>query len=174
MDFYLFQKINGLAGNWPFLDVSGIFFAKYFEYALVISVFIIFWKKWKIVFQAFLAAGIARLAIVNIIRWIMPRSRPFVENGFDKLTTGHVNQLIFQNPAESSFPSGHAAFYFALSFIVYKYNKTAGIAFFVGSFLISISRVFAGIHWPSDILAGALVGLFFSWLILKVSKRFTK
>ena len=120
MDLYLFQKINGLAGNWPFLDALGIFFAKYFEYILVASVLLMFRKKWKIILQAFLAAGIARLAIVNIIRWIVHRPRPFVEN--------HVN-LLLSKTSETSFPSGHAAFYFALSFIVYKYNKKAGIAF---------------------------------------------
>jgi len=163
MDLFLFQKINGLAGNWPFLDALGIFFAKYFEYILVVSVSLIFGKKWKIIAQAFAAAVLSRLVIANIIRFIVRRPRPFVEN--------HVN-LLLDKTVESSFPSGHAAFYFALSFIVYKYNKKSGIAFFAAGFLISLSRVFAGIHWPSDILAGAIVGLFSGWLIWRFSKKF--
>ena len=173
MDLYLFQKINGLAGNWPFLDALGIFFAKYFEYILVASVILMFGKKWKIIFQAFLAAGIARLAIVNIIRWIVRRPRPFVEN--------HVN-LLLDKTVESSFPSGHAAFYFAIATVVFLYYKKvyprpkfwwgAGIAFFAASFLISLSRVFSGIHWPSDILAGAIVGIFSGFAIDFLSKRY--
>jgi undecaprenyl-diphosphatase len=163
MDYFMFQKINGLAGSWPFLDALGIFFARYFEYILDVSVFLLFIKKWRIIAQAFLAAGIARLAIVNIIRWIVHRPRPFVDNP--------VNLLLPETLA-TSFPSGHAVFYFALSFIVYKYNQKAGIAFFAASFLISISRVFVGVHWPSDILAGALIGIFCAWLVVKfIPKR---
>lgn len=170
MDYLLFQQVNGLAGHWEWLDVLGIFFAKYFEYILVALIILIFRKTWKVIFQAFLAAGLARLVIVNIIRWIVQRPRPFVENGFDGLTTSHINLLLPQT-TETSFPSGHAAFYFALSFIVYKYNKKTGILFFIASFLISVSRVFTGLHWPSDIIAGALVGIFSGWLTLKAFNR---
>lgn len=59
-----------------------------------------------------------------------------------------------------SFPSGHAAFYFALAFAVYLYHKKAGAFFLTGAALISISRVAGGIHYPSDILAGAILGYF--------------
>ena len=86
----------------------------------------------------------------------------------------HINLLFSYNPAEPSFPSGHAAFYFAIATIVYFYNKKAGLGFFLASFLISISRVFVGIHWPADIMAGALVGIFSGWLIIKIAKKFQK
>ena len=52
MDYFLFQKINGLAGNWQFLDAFGISFARYFEYILIVSLFLIFYKRWKISAQA--------------------------------------------------------------------------------------------------------------------------
>ena len=82
--------------------------------------------------------------------------------------------LLLSHEATSSFPSGHAAFYFALSTIIYFYNKKAGLLFLFASFLISISRVFVGIHWPFDIFAGAIVGIFSGWIILKISKKFIK
>ncbi len=165
IDFYIFQQINQFAGRWIWLDNIGIFFAKYFEYFLIILIFLIllFYKKagWKLIFQSFLAAILARFGIVELIRYFFPRTRPFVEN--------HVN-LLLNKINESSFPSGHAAFYFALSTVIYSYNKRAGIFFFIASFLISISRVFVGVHWPLDIIAGALVGVFSGWLILKLTK----
>lgn len=163
MDYFLLQKINSLVGQWVYLDTTGIFFAKYLGYVLAGLVFFIFWKKWKIISQIFLAAVIARLGIVGLVRWLWPRQRPFIEN--------QVN-LLFDKANEASFPSGHAAFFFALSTVIFFYNKKAGIGFFLASFLISISRVFTGVHWPSDILAGAMVGIFSGWLVVKVFKKF--
>lgn len=163
MDYFLFQQINGLAGQWELLDAFGIFFAKYFGYILIALVFFIFLRKRRVIFQSFLAAILVRFGIVELIRWLCPRPRPFVEND--------VN-LIIDKIDQPAFPSGHAAFFFTLSFIIYHHNKKAGIGFFVASFLISISRVFCGIHWPSDIIAGALVGIFSGWLIILFSRRF--
>ncbi|NCS99587.1 phosphatase PAP2 family protein [Candidatus Parcubacteria bacterium] len=56
-----------------------------------------------------------------------------------------------------SFPSGHSAFYMAIGFAVYRYHKKAGIIFMVLAAVLSISRIFIGVHYPSDILAGWLV-----------------
>ena len=165
-DLFIFNLINQLAGRWDFLDWLAVFFAKYFEYAVVIAVFIIFYKKWRMILQIFGAAILARLVITNIIRWILPRIRPFVEFNF--------NPLISQNPQEPSFPSGHAAFFFAMATVIYFYNKKAGLWFFLAAFLISLARVFSGIHWPSDILAGALVGILSAWLVVKLFKRLLK
>jgi len=162
MDLYIFQQINQFAFKWFWLNVLGIFFAQYFEYVLVFCLFLFlaikFKQYWKMVLQAIISAILARLVIVNFIRWIWQRPRPFVEN--------NVNLLITHNTA--AFPSGHAAFFFAISTIVYFYNKKAGLLFFLASFLICLARIFIGIHWPSDILAGAAVGIFSGWLIYRI------
>ncbi len=163
LDILIFQQINGLAGKWVCLDSLGIFFAEYLQYILALFVFLLFRKNFRAIFLAFLAGVLAKFGVVGLIRLFCSRLRPFVEN--------NVNLLI-EKTDESSFPSGHAAFFFALSTIVYLYNKKAGIFFFIASFLISISRVFVGVHWPSDILAGALVGVFSGWLVAKIAKRF--
>ncbi len=146
------------------VDYLSIFFAKYFIYVLVILVVIIFWRKWKIISQSFLAAILARWGIVEFIRFLWPRPRPFIN---------HEVNLLFPY-VEPSFPSGHAAFAFAIATVIYLYNKKTGAAFFIAAFLISISRVFVGIHWPSDILAGAVVGIFSGWLVIKLSKKLSQ
>ena len=165
IDFSVFQSINQFAGRFPLLDKVMVFFADKFGYVLVILVFVIFWQKWKIIVQSFLAAIISRFGITEIIRFFWERPRPFVEN--------NVN-LILSHDATGSFPSGHAAFYFAIAAVVYFYNKKIGLLFFLAAFLISLARVFAGVHWPSDILAGALVGIVSGWLVIRLSKRFFK
>ena len=161
MDYFIFQQINNLAGQWTYLDAFGIFFAQYLAYILLFLLFLLFWKKRKVIFQSLLAGFLAKFGLVELIRLFWLRPRPFIEN--------EVNLLLEHNGA--SFPSGHAAFFFALSFVIYQYNKKAGIGFFTASFFIAISRVFCGIHWPSDILAGALVGVFSGWLVLRIFKR---
>jgi len=170
IDLFLFQFINQFAGKYVFLDNTAIFFARYFEYFLILVLLLFLAKNlkryWPMVAQSFLSALLARLVITNFIRWLWQRPRPFVVN--------HINLLFSYNPAEPSFPSGHAAFYFAIATIVYVYNKKAGILFYIASFLISISRVFSGIHWPSDILAGALVGIFSGWLVILFFRKFSQ
>lgn len=189
-DFYIFQQINQFAGKNIWLDALMVFCAKYLEYFLIFFLFLFLFsfslrktsdvsgtrderkpevkrlknlkKYWLMVVVAVLAGGFSRLVVVNIIRWLWFRPRPFVA-----LDANSVN-LIFQHPNIASFPSGHAAFYFALSAVIYFYNKKAGKLFFFISFLISFARVFSGIHWPLDILVGAIIGTFFGWLAIKI------
>lgn len=166
-DIVIFKLINGLADKWKLLDFLGIFFAKYFEYfllfALVLFLIKDYKKYWRMVTEAFVAAVFVRFVLAEIIRIIYFRPRPFVYN--------YVNLLIPHNVNEASFPSGHASFYFALSTIIYGYNKKVGILFYISSFLIVLSRVFVGIHWPSDILAGAVLGIFMGLVLNKLFKK---
>ncbi len=167
IDFYIFQQINQFAGQNVCFDGLAIFFAEYFEYILIFCLLLFLIKNFKkylpMVLQSLVAAVLARLVIVDFIRWIWARPRPFIEN--------QVN-LLLSHELTPSFPSGHTAFYFALSTVIYFYNKKAGISFFIASFLIAISRVFCGVHWPSDILAGAAVGIFSGWFIILLSRKF--
>lgn len=167
-DSYFFQLINQFAGRFLWLDNLAIFFAKYFEFFLIFILVLFlakdYKKYWKMIVQAAASAILARLVIVEFIRRFWPRTRPFVEN--------NVNLLFNYNPETASFPSGHAAFYFAIATVVYFYNKKAGILFFISAFLISLARIFVGIHWPSDILAGTLVGIFSGWLVILFSRKF--
>jgi undecaprenyl-diphosphatase len=167
IDLYIFNLINGLAVKWQWLDYSAMFFAKYFEYFLwfCLALFLIvnFKKYWRMVAEAFIAAVFTRFVLTAAIRWLWFRPRPFVSLNFIP--------LIDQNAKEGSFPSGHASFYFALSTIVYYYNKKAGILFYIVSSLIVVSRVFVGIHWPSDILVGAILGILMGWILNKLFRK---
>jgi undecaprenyl-diphosphatase len=170
MDLYLFNLINGFAGKWAWLDFLGVFFAQYFEYILLFTLFSLltlkFKKYFRIVFLSLISAVFSRFAVADFIRWLWFRSRPFV---------GHnVNLLVSHNASEASFPSGHASFYFALSTVIFLFNKKLGIFFYISSFLICLGRVFVGIHWPSDILAGAIVGALVGVIFYSISHKFLK
>ena len=167
MDLYLFHSINQFAFKNFWLDILGKFCAQYLGYVLILFLLLFlavnFRKYWKMVIYAIVSAILARLVFVEIIRWLFPRQRPF-------MTDNNVN-LLLNHYASSSFPSGHAAFFFAISTIVYFYNKKAGIWFLIGSFLIIIARVFVGVHWPSDVIMGALVGALSGWLVFSFLKK---
>jgi len=163
----LFSWINNFAGHSALLDKLGIFFATYSGYVLVlILVFIFFYKPTKVnrfmVIISLLSAAISRGVITTIIRFFDHSLRPFA--------VMKVTQLI--DESGYSFPSGHAAFYFALSMAVYLYNKKLGIAFFVVSLVMGIARIYAGIHWPSDILGGILVGIVTALVVNFAARKF--
>ena len=167
LDLIIFNAINGFAGTWRWLDNLAIFFAVYLGYVLFfwLAMFLIFdiKKYWRMVVEALIAALFVRFVLVEFFYWLHFRFRPF--------TSGYFTQLIEYDAQKTSFPSGHASFYFALSTIIFAYNKKAGIVFYICSFLMVISRVFVGVHWPSDILAGAIVGTFMGWAINKLFKK---
>ena len=167
LDFYIFQQINNLAGESICLDALAIFFAQYFEWILLFFLFLFLLKNFpkniKIAMEAFFGAILAKEIFVDIIRHLLPRPRPFVQD--------QIYSLI-EHAVTPSFPSAHAALYFALGTSLYLYNKKAGLLFLLAAFLISLARVFAGVHWPSDIIAGALIGAFSALTINKVSKKF--
>jgi undecaprenyl-diphosphatase len=108
--------------------------------------------RWKLAsVSALLSAGIALLAN-QAISHLWDRPRPFV----DHPTLTHV---LAARTTDPSFPSDHAAAAFAIAFAVLAFSRRAGAAFLAAATLIGLSRIALGLHYPSDVLAGALVGL---------------
>ena len=165
----IFYFLNQWAGKNVFLDELAIFFAQYSGcFLLLILVFLLFknYRRYKnLVFVSLGSALVSRFLFTELIRHLYFRPRPFVENS--------INLLIYHKPT-ASFPSGHTSFYFALSAAVYFYNKKLGIFFFLVSFLMGTSRIYCGLHWPSDILVGAVVGVFVGWLFVELFKKIKK
>ena len=108
--------------------------------------------------EAAIAGLLARGLIAETIYFFYDRARPFASLGFEPLLV---------HPADPSFPSGHAAFFFALAVVVYAINRRWGITYFVLTVLVVLSRVASGVHWPTDILAGAAIGLACGWLVVR-------
>lgn len=103
----------------------------------------------RMVVWAFISGVVARFLFTPIVRIFFPRTRPYLYLPID---------LLGPQSVEKSFPSGHAVFFFALAFMVYQFDKKIGYVFLAAATLIGVARVFAGIHFPLDIIAGALLG----------------
>ena len=168
MDAQLFVFLhNTLAHRAAATDAAIIFTAKYLPYLLVllllgVAAFSRRTLKEKVAMAGvpILSALIARLGATNAIRYFYHRPRPF--------QTLDVQNLI-PDP-NLSFPSGHASFFFAMAAALYFYDRTWGIAFLCMAALVSIARIAAGVHYPSDILGGAAVGVAVAFGVQRVSQ----
>jgi undecaprenyl-diphosphatase len=112
-----------------------------------------------------LSAGALSRGIVEFVRFLWSRPRPFVD---------HEVNLLLEELNSYSFPSAHAAFFFAISTVVFCYNKKAGLVLFLISFMISGARIFGGVHWFYDILGGLLVGILSGLIMLMIAKVLKK
>jgi undecaprenyl-diphosphatase len=165
MDLYLFEKINGLVYESKALDYIGMFLADFYQYIIgAIIIVLLLWKKNRImVLSAAISVFLSRLVIAEIIKTIVQRPRPY-------MVLETANKIITENSDFKSMPSGHAAIFFALAMAIYFYNKKLGIFLFASAILISLARIFCGVHWPSDILVGAAIGIISGIIVDKVIK----
>ena len=93
----------------------------------------------------------------NLLKNLVQRPRPFVT--FADL------QIIIPTPSEFSFPSGHTSSSFAAASVFYKHlPKKFGVPAVVLAGLIGISRLYVGVHYPTDVIAGVLMGIFLGYL----------
>ena len=67
----------------------------------------------------------------------------------------------------SSFPSDNATYLFAIAACLFVVSRYAGVVFGVFGVLVCIGRIYFGIHYPSDIVAGALLGLGTGYLVTR-------
>jgi undecaprenyl-diphosphatase len=70
-----------------------------------------------------------------------------------------------------SFPSGHSATAFACATVLASLAPRARVPFFVLAALIAISRVYNGLHYPTDVLAGSALGVLVGLVVLGAAKR---
>ena len=95
------------------------------------------------------------ILITEVIKWCVGRGRPFVGGEADVFHFSHFAG----NPAYYSFPSGHATTAFALAFAVSVIWPKARLAMAVYAVIIAASRLVLLAHHPSDVVAGALIGI---------------
>lgn len=150
MDFTIFQWVNSLAGENRVLDGFMMFMTDYAPYGFALVLFLMVLNKSQRISGLYVGATLLlALAISYGIGQFWPRERPFVVHD-------HVN-LLLPHDADSSFPSDHTTAAFAIAFALRYHNRLLGGMMLVVAFLIGVSRIFVGHHYPGDVLAGILV-----------------
>jgi len=156
--FSVFKNINRFAGKYKLLDTFAIFCARYLIYLIIILLFIsaVSFHSRGLFVYPLLSGLCAAFVFDKTIYYFYKRHRPA------ELKNSKVLIPVPQNP---SFPSRHASLLFGLSFYIFFYSFPLAIIFIMFSCFVGISRVFCGVHWFSDILAGAFVGFISSLII---------
>ena len=135
---------------------------------IILTVLLLIPKKTR---KAGLAAAFAlliSLVITNVcIKNAVARIRPYeVIDGL---------RLMIEKQKDFSFPSGHTSASFAAACAFYRIlPKNWGIAAIVLAALISLSRLYVGVHYPSDVLGGLIIGIFAGWAGWKLEEAVYK
>ncbi len=170
-DFHLEHWINAPAGHNGVLDLFGVVLAKYApEIWALVFIIMWFWPPYRrtrarraVVYSV--VAGVLALVLNVIISHVAPfRPRPFV------LEPHLVHQLVSHKP-DSSFPSDHAAGSFGFAIGLLYAGLGDGIWALILALAVAWARVFVGVHWPTDVLFGALVGVVSGFIVLGIRRR---
>ncbi len=169
IDLWLFHLLNDFVGTFPPLDwftrlivndytiptilslvAAGMWFAgsdgeeraRYQRAVILIALGILFSQ-----------------ALVKDLAHFYFRPRPFA--------TEQV-KLLFYRPSVSSFPSIPIAVAFTFAMGTWYANKTIAKILFTLGILFALARVYAGVHYPSDVIAGAAIGAGMVWVIAQL------
>jgi undecaprenyl-diphosphatase len=103
-------------------------------------------------------------AAVSLLKMLTSRVRPC--NAMEWCHT-----LPIDVPVDHSFPSGHAAGSFAFAVFVSLIERRAAWFVFPLALLIALSRIALGVHYPTDVLGGAILGAAIGWLGARLYQR---
>lgn len=153
MDNAIVYALQSLTGRSSLLDAAGVFLASvliWFEVAAVALYFILDRRRIITALGAFFSAVLG-LATSWGIGELWFRPRPFAE-------LYGVKELIAKSALDKSFPSDHATIAFAIAISILLVNRRWGTWLIVAAAAVCFGRVYVGVHYPTDVLAGAVVG----------------
>ncbi|TDF98345.1 undecaprenyl-diphosphatase [Paenibacillus piri] len=164
-DYGLFQLINGWAGGESPLNPVMKIFSENIEYLFYAGI-ITYWftrllSNRRMVAEALCSAVVA-MSISAAIGMFFYRDRPFVSH--------HVFQMI-DHAANASFPSDHAIGGFVIATSIWLFRRKEGYVWLAVAAIIAFSRVWNGVHYPFDVVAGALIGILTSVSVHKLFKH---
>ena len=136
------------------MSLMAIFIAKYFFVApLAIGGIYFLINDWEVRKKMLiLSATSLPLTVIGIfiLNYLYYNPRPFIITHFDPIVS-HI--------PDNGFPSDHAALTFLIALIMYLFNRKIGTFLFLISILVSITRVYLGLHHFVDVLAGTLLAI---------------
>lgn len=173
---FLFQLVHQGAGYWPVLDWFFIILTSYSTYIVIVLTVL-----WFVGFTPFrtndmnermkrfgqggqmLLSLFLTWAVVWIIKVLVAHPRPFI-------SIPDITPLVSAAPFES-FPSAHAAFAMTIAIAVLPYHKRLGQLLVAFAFIVGLSRLYVGVHYPFDVAIGLLIGFLIPKALYRVFKK---
>ena len=170
-DETLFLWINGFVGAAPIVDTAAELAASdYLAPAILAFALIVVWfserdarvriRQQVGAFAALSSMGLSGL-VVFIANIFYFRPRPFVDLDIN---------LLFYEPTDSSFPANSAAAAFGIAFGIWGVNRNVGRFALGVAGAYGLARVYAGVHYPLDILAGAAIAAGVTFAVFRLSE----
>jgi undecaprenyl-diphosphatase len=158
MDWSLLHALNEFLFHHDAVEDPLLFYVNASEALFIATLAVVFlaaygarhvaWRRATV--AAVLSAGLG-LAVAKVISELVDRARPFVADAHDvHLFSGHA--------ADPGFPSDHATAAFAIATAIALRKRGWGTFALVAATVLSVGRVALGVHYPSDVLAGAALG----------------
>lgn len=165
MDAVVVQYFHSVIGRLPFFDGMAVFSGKYMPYLFMVAFVLLPYtrgafgagsvlarkqRRLRFVLMTALALLLASGIITPSIHYLYGRARPFATFDWTPL---------FAHEADPSFPSAHATLMFVLAASMWRLKRMWGYWFLALATITGIARVYSLVHYPVDILAGALIGI---------------
>lgn len=169
LDGELLVAIQGLHMSW--LDPIVSCYTKLGDAGLLwiaLSLAMLFWKPTRKAGALALGAMILGLIVTNLtIKPLISRPRPWLD--------WPIVPLVAENDP-NSFPSGHtcAAFAAGLSWVRTLPWRWGRIAAAAAAVLMGLSRLYVGVHYPTDVLTGAVIGSLCAWAVWKAYQLYSE
>jgi undecaprenyl-diphosphatase len=179
LNLAIFHFINNAAGYYHDLDLFMVFLTTYLSYAIVsmvvlyVGVYLPIRRSAPIDRLRSLAQGgelvfvlAATWFVVQTIKVLTAHPRPFAA----------LTDIIVLLPQQTgySFPSAHAAITVAVATTISFTHRRLGLLLYAFAFVVGMSRIYTGVHYPIDVLVGILLGIIIPYLIHMVFAQMAK
>lgn len=163
-----FRSINDLGKQYAALNPVVVFLAEYILYFLCLGL-VVYWftrnsRNRMMVIQAVITFILAEI-LGKLAGLFYSHYQPFA-------VLPDVNQLV-EHAVDNSFPSDHSILFFSICVSFWLMRKKEGWLWLVLAFCVGFSRIWVGVHYPVDVVTGALLAiisaLFVYWSVPKLS-----
>ncbi len=146
---------------------------------IVLTAVMLFFKKYRRagITCAFGLIFFALLANDVLIKHLVARERPLYQSDYLlenisnwMLPTGSSFMGLFEVPDSYSFMSGHSFGTFMFATILFAYHKKEGLVAYAFAAIVAFSRLYFGVHYPTDVLFGMVFGVAFGFLAIFFSE----
>lgn len=161
-----FRAVNDLGKEYPIINPVFEMFAEYTVFILIIGCLCYWFSPEKENRMMMISGGFSFVlaeVMGKLVGQLHSNNQPFAE-------LSHVNQLIHK-AVDNSFPSDHTILLFSICFSIWLVRKKSGFLWMVLAICTGISRIGVGVHYPFDIIAGAIIAMISAVIMYVLARK---